>query len=90
MDHAIEKRHATINEAVDACMKMNAYRIVLTHFSQRYPKLPVFSSASAARVIVAFDYMHVDFADLPHLPGALPALVQLFADEEDDDDELGE
>ena len=40
---------------------MRAKRVVLTHFSQRYPKLPaVPGTADVARVAVAFDLMRVE------------------------------
>jgi ribonuclease Z len=64
---------------------MDAYRVLLTHFSQRYPKLPVLTGASAERVVVAFDLMQIDMADLPHLPAALPVLVQMCTDDDADD-----
>lgn len=37
---AFKKRHSTISEAVGIAYKMKAKYTVLTHFSQRYPKLP--------------------------------------------------
>ena len=58
-----------------------AYRTVLTHFSQRYPKVPVFDDCYTERTGVAFDLMSVDFADLPVLPRLLPAVKALFKDE---------
>lgn len=38
---AIAKRHSTTGEAVDIGQRAGAYRTILTHFSQRYAKLPV-------------------------------------------------
>lgn len=37
---AFKKRHSTISEAIGIAKKMKAKYTVLTHFSQRYPKLP--------------------------------------------------
>ena len=34
---AIKKRHSTVAEALTVAKKMNAFRVILTHFSQRYP-----------------------------------------------------
>jgi ribonuclease Z len=34
---AIKKRHSTVTEALTVAKKMNAFRVILTHFSQRYP-----------------------------------------------------
>lgn len=38
---AIAKKHSTMGEALEVGRKMGARRVLLTHFSQRYPKLPV-------------------------------------------------
>ena len=38
-DEARDKRHCTARQAVHVAMKMQADRTILTHFSQRYPKL---------------------------------------------------
>ena len=38
---AISKRHSTTEEALQVAADMGAYRTILTHFSQRYPKIPV-------------------------------------------------
>ena len=35
------KRHCTTSEAVQSGAAAGAYRTLLTHFSQRYPKIPV-------------------------------------------------
>ena len=34
---AEKKRHSTVTEALTVAKKMNAFRVILTHFSQRYP-----------------------------------------------------
>lgn len=38
---ALAKKHSTLSEALEVGRQMGARRILLTHFSQRYPKLPV-------------------------------------------------
>ncbi|KAL2181203.1 beta-lactamase-like protein [Thermothelomyces heterothallicus CBS 202.75] len=38
---AAAKKHSTLSEALEVGRRMEARRILLTHFSQRYPKLPV-------------------------------------------------
>ena len=83
-DEAKKKRHSTTGEAVQTGIDARCYRTILTHFSQRYPKIPVFDESYTARTMVAFDLMNVDFADLPSLPRLLPAVRSLF----DDDDEI--
>jgi ribonuclease Z len=40
-EEAVAKRHCTTSEAVRAGAEAGAYRTLLTHFSQRYPKIPV-------------------------------------------------
>lgn len=42
-DDARTKKHSTTGEAIGVGMAMGARRILLTHFSQRYQKLPVMS-----------------------------------------------
>jgi ribonuclease Z len=55
---------------------------VLTHFSQRYPKVPVFKGGT--RVGVAFDLMRLDFkTGLPRVPSFLDAARSLFPEEEE-------
>lgn len=60
--------------------------VVLTHFSQRYPKIPVLAESAAARATgFAFDYMRLPFSAMPALPALAPALQLLFADKDKDD-----
>ena len=73
-EDAVDKRHSTIGEAVDACMKYVGIPLCYTQCSH------VRASARAGccggtSCGNSFDSC-VDFADLPHLPGALPALMQ--------------
>merc|ERR1712238_492379 len=42
---AVLKRHSTVGEALQIGFKMNAKAVVLTHFSQRYPKIPPIGAA---------------------------------------------
>lgn len=41
---AIAKKHSTTGEALGVAIKMKAKNLILTHFSQRYQKIPVLSS----------------------------------------------
>ena len=41
---ALAKKHCTISEAIGVGKAMGARRVLLTHFSQRYQKIPVMSS----------------------------------------------
>lgn len=81
-EDAVKKRHSTVGEAVKVGTDAGAYRTVLTHFSQRYPKVPVFKGGQ--RVGVAFDLMRLDFkTGLPRVPSFLEAARSLFPEEED-------
>ena len=62
---------------------MSAWRVVLTHFSQRYPKLTDVRSANTDGAIIAFDMMRVPFSLLQELPKLTPALLCMFAAELD-------
>lgn len=64
---------------------MNAYRILLTHFSQRYPKIPIFDSKYEDRISIASDWMTVNLKDLEHIPKILPPLRCLFKELEDEE-----
>ncbi|XP_066292558.1 zinc phosphodiesterase ELAC protein 2-like [Branchiostoma lanceolatum] len=75
---AKRKRHSTISQAVDVGREMNASFNLLTHFSQRYPKIPLMDNGGE-KVGIAFDHMKVRLGDLkllPHLSAPLQALFQ--------------
>ena len=75
---ALEKRHSTTTEAIDVGKRMKAYRTVLTHFSQRYPKIPVLPEEQEDHVGIAFDFMRIPFPALNWIPTMLPALQAVF------------
>ncbi|KAK4267424.1 hypothetical protein QN277_024207 [Acacia crassicarpa] len=81
LEEAISRNHSTTKEAVEVGDSANAYRIVLTHFSQRYPKIPVFDETHMHKTCIAFDMMSINIADLPVLPRVVPYLKLLFRDE---------
>ncbi|TVY90908.1 Ribonuclease Z [Lachnellula willkommii] len=80
---AIAKKHSTTAEALGVGRRMNARRILLTHFSQRYQKIPVMDSHGGKDqvAIVAFDYMRVKLEDFAKLDAFKPALMKLYADD---------
>ena len=43
-EEAVLKRHSTVSEAVNIGVRMGVKYVVLTHFSQRYPKIPAWNS----------------------------------------------
>jgi ribonuclease Z len=95
---ALAKRHSTTRQAVQVGLAMRAKRILLTHFSQRYPKLPTASSArsgsssssaaaggvpsSLSRTAIAFDLLSLRFRSLGWLPSLTPAFGFIFSDTE--------
>ncbi|XP_071496376.1 zinc phosphodiesterase ELAC protein 2-like [Diadema antillarum] len=81
-EEAKKKRHSMISEAIQVGQAMEAKFLLLTHFSQRYPKVPLIdSSSTSSRVGIAFDNMRVSFSELEVLPVFLPVLKHLFAEE---------
>ncbi|XP_057505289.1 tRNase Z TRZ3, mitochondrial [Actinidia eriantha] len=81
VDEAIARNHSTTKEAIEVGDAAGAYRIILTHFSQRYPKIPVFDETHMHKTCIAFDLMSVNLADLHVLPRVLPYLKILFKNE---------
>lgn len=57
---ALAKKHSTTSEAIAVGKKMGARRILLTHFSQRYSKIPV--GMDSMNVELRFDEDFVDLA----------------------------
>jgi ribonuclease Z len=80
VDEARLKFHSTTSEAIEVGKNMNANFTILTHFSQRYAKIPVFNQKFNDRVGIAFDNMRVRMTDLNKLPKMIPTLKCLFVD----------
>ncbi|KAI3935759.1 hypothetical protein MKX01_032943 [Papaver californicum] len=88
-EEAVARNHSTTTEAIE--VGEDAYRIILTHFSQRYPKIPVIDEKHMHKTCIGFDMLSVNIADLPVLPKVLPHLKLLFKNEmivEESDDVL--
>ena len=81
---ALAKKHSTTSEALDIGRRMNARRILLTHFSQRYQRIPVMERHDGVDqvAIVAFDYMRVKVGDFAKVEAFKPALIKLYEDKE--------
>ena len=58
---AIAKKHSTISEAVGVGAAMSARRVVLTHFSQRYSKIPTMADVQGSTVNL--EHTEVDDGD---------------------------
>lgn len=58
-EEAVLKKHSTIGEALSVASRMNAKFCLLTHFSQRYPRIPPNDMELPFPVIFAFDFMNI-------------------------------
>jgi ribonuclease Z len=59
IEEAAFKMHSTISQAIEQGAKMNAQFTLLTHFSQRYAKLPRLNEDLNKNIGIAFDNMEV-------------------------------
>lgn len=82
---AIAKKHSTTADALWVAKKMGARRILLTHFSQRYQKIPVMDNSGDQIAIVAFDYMRCKVGDFAKVAEFRPALLKLYENEVTDE-----
>jgi len=98
-ENAAKKKHSTVGQAVDVARKMGAKKLLLTHFSQRYPNIPkirpeeenIEHSGVDPLVGISFDLMTVKANDIGKTERYREALQVLFDAEEDDgEDESGE
>ena len=76
-EDAVDKKHSTTSEALHIGRRMNAKQILLTHFSQRYPKIAKLASHSC----IAFDLLRVRLHELERLESHIPLLSNLLSDE---------
>ncbi|CAK9822129.1 Ribonuclease Z, mitochondrial [Anthophora retusa] len=82
MDDGLEtlakrKLHSTTSEAINAGKFMNAKFTLLTHFSQRYSKIP-YLPKKETNVGLAYDCMEIKLPQLPLLPLFYPCLKIMF------------
>nr|CDS31343.2 zinc phosphodiesterase [Hymenolepis microstoma] len=77
-EQAVNARHSTTGEAIQIGRMMQAKFILLTHFSQRFSRLPSFDTFQED-IAPAFDFMQVKFRDLWKLPYFLPYYKYAFA-----------
>ena len=59
-------------------MQSGAYRTILTHFSTRYPTMPLFDMDTHPNLSVAMDFMSINIKDLPWLPGMVRCMPTLW------------
>ncbi|KAA8898999.1 hypothetical protein TRICI_006423 [Trichomonascus ciferrii] len=82
LEEAKLKKHSTIGEALQIGNQMNAKNIVLTHFSQRYPKAPELQSQDhSSHVAVGFDGMHLTLSQIPGQQSHIRPIQDMFDDE---------
>ncbi|XP_046478204.1 ribonuclease Z, mitochondrial [Neodiprion pinetum] len=74
------KFHSTISQAINIGQQMHAKFTLLTHFSQRYAKIPILPDDAGKTVGIAFDNMQVRVGELPILPLLYPALRVMFSE----------
>ncbi|CCM00813.1 uncharacterized protein FIBRA_02855 [Fibroporia radiculosa] len=87
---ARDKAHSTCGQAITIAKRMNAEKLLLTHFSARYPKMPRVErsppgSPSSARprgplLALAFDHARFKIADMWKLNTYLPAIERNFTE----------
>lgn len=82
LEEAKLKKHSTIGEALEVSNQMNAKNVILTHFSQRYPKAPELQAQNqAAHVAVGFDGMHLTLSQIPGQQNHIRPIQDMFDDE---------
>jgi len=82
------KRHSTVGEALQVAVDMKAKAVILTHFSQRYPKVPPVARKHNAPIVFAFDFLRVTPENLLVAADLTQAMRLLYSEEaaEMDDD----
>ncbi|KAG5982528.1 hypothetical protein E4U55_001778 [Claviceps digitariae] len=81
-DHAKQKKHSTMAEALRVARNMRARRTLLTHFSQRYSKASslqqqTLGDESEPCALLAFDMMRVRLGDFQKAALYVPAVQKL-------------
>lgn len=72
---AVEKHHSTMGEALEVARAMNVWKVILTHFSQRYRGPP---QAKNIDVILAQDHLNLHFSDCDQAASLAPVLAATF------------
>eukprot|EP00088_Acartia_fossae_P014124 TRINITY_DN1752_c0_g1_i12.p1 TRINITY_DN1752_c0_g1~~TRINITY_DN1752_c0_g1_i12.p1 ORF type:complete len:1018 (-),score=227.81 TRINITY_DN1752_c0_g1_i12:101-3154(-) len=81
---AIVKKHSTFTEAIEAGKEMEAKFTVLTHFSQRYAKMPMLNEIEdQENVVIAFDNLTFTPANIHQIRLLYPALKAVFKNDYD-------
>ena len=83
---AVLKRHSTVAEALDIAKQMQAKTTLLTHFSQRYPRLPKLPPENT-HVIPAFDFMRITPSNIDKCSLMTPMLKMLYPEDSGSDND---
>lgn len=73
------KMHSTVSQAIEIGRRMSAKFVILTHFSQRYAKIPRMDK-HVENVAIGFDNMEVTLNDLPMMHLMYEPLKVMFSD----------
>jgi ribonuclease Z len=93
-EDAYLKRHTTVGEAIEVARKMKAKSLALTHFSQRYPKIPQMKKAidkdkdthTEIPIVFAFDFMRLKPDTIDLAAKLTPAMRLLYPCDEAEDE----
>ncbi len=83
-EEAVLKMHSTVAEALSVGKRMNAKACILTHFSQRYPRIPPLREEDSQLpfpVAFAFDFMQVKPQNISRASKLTSALRMLFPED---------
>ncbi|ELU17454.1 hypothetical protein CAPTEDRAFT_228344 [Capitella teleta] len=75
------KNHSTMPQALKIAREMEAKFTLLTHFSQRFPKIPLMPPEKTRNAGSAVDHLRVSMKDLHLVPLFKPLLLQLFKED---------
>lgn len=78
-DEAKLKMHSTTTQAIEIGKQMKAKFVILTHFSQRYAKIPLMNKVET-NVAIGFDNMEVTLKDLPAMHLMYEPLKMMFSE----------
>ena len=77
---AIEKKHSSKSEILKLFKDSNIKHILITHFSQRYPRLPKLPPENT-HVIPAFDFMRITSSNIDKCSLMTPMLKMLYPED---------
>eukprot|EP00111_Clytia_hemisphaerica_P001366 TCONS_00003881-protein len=90
-EDALTRKHSTTSQALDVAHQMKAKNLVMTHFSQRYPRIPKLKNTPiTSHCAIAFDHMELSLEDVPKFQHYIPKIVQMFDLREKDETEEDE